>query len=101
MRLLSYNIHKGIGGRDRIYDLERVARVIEHEKPDVLCLQEVTKEARRTRHDDQPRILAERFHSVATAFQMNVHYQRGGYGNLIASRWPILESHHVSLRWGR
>ncbi len=25
MRLLSYNIHKGIGGRDRRYSLERIA----------------------------------------------------------------------------
>ena len=31
MRLLSYNIHKGIGGRDRRYRLARVIEVIEEE----------------------------------------------------------------------
>ena len=33
MRLLSYNIHKGIGGRDRRYRLERIIQVIEDEQP--------------------------------------------------------------------
>ena len=42
MRLLSYNIHKGIGGRDRRYCIDRVLEVIGHERPDLICLQEVT-----------------------------------------------------------
>jgi len=100
MRLLSYNIHKGIGGRDRRYDLDRIVRVIEHENPDLICLQEVTRQARQTRHDDQPRLLAEAFASTESAFQMNVHYREGGYGNLILSRWPFVSRHHVCLRLG-
>lgn len=100
MRLLSYNIHKAIGGHDRRYDLDRVARVIEHENPDLVCLQEVTRHARRTRHDDQPKILAARFAAAGCAFQMNVHYREGGYGNLILSRWPFVEHHHICLRRG-
>ena len=59
MRLLSYNIHKGIGGRDRRYSLDRIIGVIAHEKPDLICLQEVDRHVRRTRHHDQPTILAE------------------------------------------
>jgi endonuclease/exonuclease/phosphatase family metal-dependent hydrolase len=101
MRLLSYNIHKGIGGRDRGYDLARVARVIEREHADLYCLQEVTRHARRTHHDDQPKLLAERFGCPAHIYQTTVHYREGGYGNLLLSRWPLLDSHHVCLRWGR
>ncbi len=101
MRLISYNIHKGIGGLDRKYDLDRVARVIEHENPDLICLQEVTRHARRTLHDDQPKLLTDRFASTAHAFQMNVHYRNGGYGNLILSRWPVVDSYPLCLRWGR
>jgi endonuclease/exonuclease/phosphatase family metal-dependent hydrolase len=101
MRLLSYNIHKGIGGRDRRYDLDRVLRVIEHERPDILCLQEVTRHARRTHHDDQPKLLCERFPSAAHIYQTTVHYREGGYGNLLLSRWPVRESHHICLRKGR
>ncbi|QEL16801.1 endonuclease/exonuclease/phosphatase family protein [Limnoglobus roseus] len=100
MRLLSYNIHKGIGGRDRRYDLDRVVRVVEHVNPDVLCLQEVTRHARRTRGDDQPQLLRDAVAAADSAFQLNHHYRRGGYGNLILSRWPILRRHHVSLRCG-
>src|SRR5579885_350207 len=101
MRLLSYNIHKGIGGRDRRYDLDRVVRVVEDENPDLVCLQEVTYHARRTRRDDQPRLLAHHFRLPASCFQMNVHYRTGGYGNLILSRWPFRCRNHVSLRHGR
>ena len=101
MRLLTYNIHKGIGGRDRRYDLERVCRVIEDQGPDLVCLQEVTQHARRTYHHDQPRMLAERLGARAHLFQMNVHYREGGYGNLLLSRWPLSRWHQVSLRLER
>ena len=52
MRILSYNIHKGIGGRDRRYRLERVLEVIAREEPDVVCLQEVDRHVRRSRFDE-------------------------------------------------
>ena len=48
MRLLTYNIHKGIGGRDRRYSLERIIDVIEAENPDLICLQEVDRHVRRS-----------------------------------------------------
>jgi endonuclease/exonuclease/phosphatase family metal-dependent hydrolase len=98
MRLLTYNIHKGIGGQDRRYDLERVCRVIRAEEPDIVCLQEVTQHARRTRHHDQPLLLAEAVGARVHLFQMNVHYREGGYGNLLLSRWPFHRRHQVSLR---
>jgi endonuclease/exonuclease/phosphatase family metal-dependent hydrolase len=100
MRLLSYNIHKGIGGRDRRYQFERVLRVIEDEKPDLICLQEVTRNVRRSHYHDQPRLLAEYFGARAFCYQLNVHLHNGGYGNLILSRWPFRIRHHVSLRLG-
>jgi endonuclease/exonuclease/phosphatase family metal-dependent hydrolase len=101
MRLLTYNIHKGIGGRDRRYDLERVWQVIRELDPDLICLQEVTQNARRTRHHDQPMMLAERLCAGAHLYQMNVRYHEGGYGNLLLSRWPLRRRHQVSLRLGR
>ncbi len=102
MRLLSYNIHKGIGGRDRRYRIERIVDVIESENPDLVCLQEVALHLRRTRHDDQPERLAEALRSAVSLFQLNVHWKnRGGYGNLLLSRWPLRQSHQVSLRLRR
>lgn len=97
MRLLSYNIHKGIG-LDQRYVLDRVWRVIEEADPDLVCLQEVASNAWRTRYQDQPGILAERFQPRDLSFQMNVHYGRGGYGNLLLSRWAFRRQQQVSLR---
>ena len=100
MRLLTYNIHKGIGGRDRRYRLERIVEVIEAENPDLICLQEVDHNCRRSRHHDQPKLLAEAFNAVAHLHQLNVHLREGGYGNLVLSRWPLRSRHQISLRAG-
>ena len=101
MRLLSYNIHKGIGGRDRRYRLERIIEVIEHENPDLICLQEVDHNAKRSRFNDQPILLAEKFCCAAKLFQLNVPLKHGGYGNLVLSRWPLQTKHQISLKLGR
>lgn len=101
MRVLSYNIHKGIGGRDRRYRLDRIIRVIAEQEPDLICLQEVDLNVKRTRHDDQPRRLAEAIQSAADLYQLNVHLGAGGYGNLVLSRWGFRGTHHVSLRQRR
>jgi endonuclease/exonuclease/phosphatase family metal-dependent hydrolase len=98
MRLLSYNMHKGIGGRDRRYRLDRVIDVIETENPDLICLQEVDRHVPRSAYDDQPRMLAEYFKAAAHLYQPNVHLSSGVYGNLILSRWPIVRKHQISLR---
>jgi len=99
MRLLSWNIHKGIGGRDRRYSLARIIDCIEAENPDLICLQEVDRLVRRSQFDDQPRLLGRYFrcHSV---FQQNVPVGQGAYGNLVLSRWPVESRHRITLRQG-
>jgi endonuclease/exonuclease/phosphatase family metal-dependent hydrolase len=101
MRLLSYNIHKGIGGRDRRYRLERIIQVVEDQNPDLICLQEVDFHVGRSRHDDQPRKLTEALRATAHLYQLNVRLKTGGYGNLVLSRWPFRCHHQVSLRLQR
>ncbi len=98
MRLLTYNIHKGIGGRDRRYDLRRVIDVIEEENPDLICLQEVDHNVRRSRYHDQAQLLARHFNAVGLLKQTTVRLKTGGYGNLILSRWPFHSVHQISLR---
>jgi len=100
MKVLSYNIHKGVGGRDRRYRFERVIEVIEHEQADLICLQEVDRNVKRTRYDDQPRRLIEAFSPTAHLYQLNVRHKSGtgGYGNLLLSRWPLRTHHQLSLR---
>jgi endonuclease/exonuclease/phosphatase family metal-dependent hydrolase len=100
MRLVSYNIHKGIGGRDRAYRLDRIIRVVEDQHPDLVCLQEVDRNVRRSSHHDQPRRLAAELKAAVDLYQLNVPIGDGGYGNLILSRWPFRAAHQVSLRKG-
>jgi endonuclease/exonuclease/phosphatase family metal-dependent hydrolase len=101
MRLLSYNIHKGIGGRDRLYRIDRILQVIQAEHPDLVCLQEVDRNVRRTRHDDQPMLLAETLRAFGSDYQLNVRRKAGGYGNLVLTRWPIHSSYQFSIRYKR
>src|SRR5262245_36148267 len=100
MRLVSYNIHKGVGGSDRRYRLERVVEVLRAEQADLVCLQEVDRNVKRTRFDDQPAILADRLQTNVALYQLNVPHRQGGYGNLLLSRWPLRSQHDVSLRLG-
>ena len=98
MRLLSWNIHKGIGGRDRRYSLQRIIDCIDHERPDLVCLQEVDRLVSRSDFDDQPRFGSTlNLHSI---FQANVPVATGTYGNLILSRWPVGSTHRISLKRG-
>lgn len=99
MRLLTYNIHKGFGGADRRYRLDRVIDVIRAEEPDLICLQEVDHNARRSRHDDQPAILADKLQANAALFQVNHPNGQGGYGNLLLSRWPLVHQKQTSIRY--
>src|SRR5215213_4982755 len=89
VRLLSYNIHKGVGGTDRRYRLQRIIDVICAEQPDLVCLQEVDFNVKRSRFDNQPDILADKLQANASCYQLNHPYRDGGYGNLILSRWPL------------
>src|SRR5947209_355431 len=101
MRLLTYNIHKGVGGTDRRYRLERIIEVVAAEAPDLICLQEVDRNVRRSLYHDQPALLAHHLDAAAHIYQLNVPHQEGGYGNLLLSRWQFRSHHHLCLRMGR
>lgn len=98
MRVLSYNIQKGFGGRDRRYNFQRTIAAIEQENPDIICLQEVDHNERRTRFDDQPKILSEYFKFPAWDYQFNHKVHAGGYGNLLLSRFPFQSVSQVCLK---
>ncbi len=98
MRVMSYNIHKGIGGRDRRYKLQRIIDVIERENPDIICLQEVDHHVKRSRFDHQPNLLQKYFKYPAADFQWNHKIKSGGYGNYILSRFPFQSVSHVCLK---
>lgn len=102
MRLVTWNIHKGIGGNDRRYDLARIQAVLAGLAADLICLQEVAFGMKSLRAHDQAHLVAGVFPDHQAFFQPTVHWKRGGgYGNLMLSRWPLVEQHRISLRFNQ
>src|SRR5262245_51761093 len=89
VRILTWNIHKGIGGVDRRYDLKRIIELIAHYSPDFALLQEVADRLPRANHHNQAEVLAEALGMPHMAYHPQHQFVAGGYGNLILSRWPL------------
>ncbi|MFT7633747.1 MAG: endonuclease/exonuclease/phosphatase family metal-dependent hydrolase [Mariniblastus sp.] len=97
IRILTYNIHKCIGGVDRRYDLDRIVEVIGHYQPDIAFLQEVDDGVPRSRHDRQVELIAEKLGYSHTVFQRNVNLKQGHYGNAILSRFRLDKQVNLNL----
>ncbi|HEX7295619.1 MAG TPA: endonuclease/exonuclease/phosphatase family protein, partial [Pyrinomonadaceae bacterium] len=52
IRVMTYNIHVGVG-MDKKLDLQRIADVIDKERPDLVGLQEVDRGVERTQRKDE------------------------------------------------
>lgn len=96
-RLVTYNIHKGIGGKDRRYRLERIVETLSHCEADIVMLQEVDDGVPRSHHHRQVEMLAESLGLRHHAYQRNVKLKEGHYGNAILSRYPLSDVHHIDL----
>jgi endonuclease/exonuclease/phosphatase family metal-dependent hydrolase len=90
--VLTWNIHKGVGGVDRRYALERIIEYVNEQDPDVALLQEVSEGWPATRFESQVSELLAGLRLAHHAFGHEHRYKRGGYGNAIYSRFPL---HHV------
>ena len=96
LRVAVWNIHHG-RGLDEAVDLGRIAEELRAMSPDVVLLQEVDVGVRRSGRVDTPRELGARL-GMHAAFERNIRFQGGDYGNAILCRWPITAHHN--LRYG-
>jgi len=101
LRVVTWNIHKGIGGIDRLYRLERVIAVLRALEADLALLQEVSDDLPRSRFHDQAEMLSAALEMRHMAFHPEHRFDIGGYGNAILSRWPLYDIHHVDLTIGQ
>lgn len=97
LRVLTYNIHKGIGGVDRRYRPDRIVEVISTQAPDIVLLQEVDQDVPRSNGHFQAPMLAERLGMKYWIYQRNVRLTRGCYGNAILSQLPIVDEEDIDL----
>jgi endonuclease/exonuclease/phosphatase family metal-dependent hydrolase len=92
IRVMTYNIHVGVG-LDKKLDLQRIADVINRERPDLVGLQEVDRGVKRTEGKDEIVELA-RMTRMDYGFAHNLDYQGGQYGVAILSRSLIRAIDH-------
>jgi len=87
LHVMTYNIHHG-EGTDGKFDLERIARVIRAQEPDLVALQEVDVKTRRSGGVDQAAELG-RLTGMRVSFGRAIDYEGGQYGQAILSRVPL------------
>jgi endonuclease/exonuclease/phosphatase family metal-dependent hydrolase len=101
LRVVTWNIHKGIGGVDRRYRLDRTVSVLSSLQPDIALLQEVAEGMPRCGMDLQLEQLAGALEMKHHAFGAEHRFRVGGYGNAILSRYPLTDSTRIDLTIGR
>lgn len=85
-RLLTYNVHRCVGG-DRRLDVDRIAAVIDEQEPDIVCLQELDVGRARTGMVDQARSIADRL-EMTSRFHPAMRVEAELYGDAILTPHP-------------
>jgi len=94
-RVLVYNIHAGKDAAGE-NSLVGVAELVRRTGADLVLLQEVDRDTRRSGRVDQPAVLAERT-GYHVAFGSALDYDDGKYGVAVLSRWPIVADTLIHL----
>lgn len=91
LKVLTMNIHGGVNWHGE-FDLDALARFIETVNPDLVSLQEVDRVwSSRSGFQDIGVELADRL-KMFYAFSSSLERNQGMYGNLILSRYPIVQT---------
>lgn len=101
LRVVTWNIHKGIGGVDRRYSLQRTISLLSSLHPDIALLQEVAEGMPRCGMDNQLDLLSSGLEMRHVAFGAEHRFRVGGYGNAILSRYPLTDSSRIDLTIGK
>lgn len=101
VRLISWNVHKCVGGVDRSYRPGRVVDVLRHHQPDICLLQECANGSGRRAWHRQVDLLADQVGLTHRSWFVNHRFRGGGeYGNAVLSRWTIESTENVDLTVG-
>lgn len=87
LSILTYNVHACVG-MDGELSARRIARVIGQSEANVICLQEVDVNRKRSGHRDQVHEIA-RFLEMDHVFFPAWHIEEEKFGNAILSKFPI------------
>jgi endonuclease/exonuclease/phosphatase family metal-dependent hydrolase len=94
---LTYNIHSGIGV-DKRYELGRIRRVLDEEKPHVAALQELDCRMWRSSYDDQSNMLASDL-ALNAFFCATRPIEQGAFGIAVLSPFRALHQQEYDLSY--
>ena len=104
LRIVTYNIHKGVQGLifGKRLEIHNLGHAVEQFDADIVCLQEVRKVNRReaeyfTRWPEMPQadfLAPEGYEAV---YRTNAVTRHGEHGNALLSRWPVLDHQHEDM----
>ena len=97
LTFMTYNIHSGVGV-DKRYDLGRIRRVLNDERPHVVALQELECRSVRTSFDDQSHILANDL-DLTSCFCATRPAGEGSFGIAVLSAFPVVHQQQYDLSY--
>ncbi len=95
VKVMSYNIH-AMRGMDGTLDAQRIADVILAEDPDLVGLQEVDHLTERSGKMDVLSFFEDHC-GMHVVYRKTFDYQGGAFGNMVLSRYPVIETKEVRL----
>jgi endonuclease/exonuclease/phosphatase family metal-dependent hydrolase len=99
LKVLCYNIHHAnppSKEKEGLIDIDAIANVIKTENPDVVALQEIDKQTKRSGNIDEAKQLAERT-GMNYHFFKAINHDGGEYGTMILSKLPFSDAKSVPL----
>lgn len=104
LRVMTYNIHKGVQGigPGRRLEIHNLADAVAHLNADIVCLQEVRKmnhgEAQFFPHwPELPQADYLAPDGYEAVYRTNAYTKHGEHGNAMLSRWPVLNHQHEDI----
>lgn len=104
VRVVTYNIHKGVQGIGPVRRLEihNLGHAVEQFDADIVCLQEVRKLHRREAEyfphwPDTPQADYLAPEGYTAVYRTNAHTRHGEHGNAMLTRWPVVSHQHEDM----
>ena len=104
LRVVSYNIHKGVQGMGpaRRLEIHNLGHAVEQLDADIVCLQEVRKLNRKEAayFDRWPEVPQAEYlapEGYEAVYLTNAYTKDGEHGNALLSRWPVVGYQHEDI----
>jgi len=104
LRVVTYNIHKGVQGLGpaRRLEIHNLGHAVEQLDADIVCLQEVRKLHRREsqyfkRWPELPQAEFLAPEGYEAIYRTNAVTRHGEHGNALLSRWPVIDHQHEDM----